>query len=50
MAQIPCEEEDRVQFKQMAAQKDMTMIELFHQWIEYHKKVEGFINREMIRK
>lgn len=49
-SQLPCNEEDRITFKQMAAQKNVTMVDLFHEWIEYHKKVEKFVNREMIEK
>ena len=38
MAQIPCEEEDRKEFKDIAAKEDISMERLFHRWILYNRR------------
>jgi hypothetical protein len=34
--QIPANKEDRDRFKVIAAQRKMTMKDLFHEWLEAH--------------
>ena len=37
-AQIPCDKEHRNKFKQIASNKEISMTDLFHEWVDEYLK------------